>query len=134
MIFNSIASGIASQCVLGITIFTACIPLLKPFLDSFESGALNVALKPSSNFNHNSYEISNSNSGNKSVLRLRPGEGENGAGYLAAISGKGARVTHDETASLESGNSDAMIIKRTDQWHIQYENANSSSFEPRNNV
>jgi hypothetical protein len=104
-------------------ITTACIPLLKPFLDGFESGALNVSLKRRSNLNSNSCELSNSNRDNKSTLRLRPGEGEDGAGYLTAISGKGVRVTRDEAGSLESGNSNVMIIKRTDQWHIQYENA-----------
>jgi hypothetical protein len=113
---------------------TACIPLLKPFLDGFESGALNVALKRSSNSNGNSYEMSNSNGSNKPTLRLRPGEGEDGTGYLTEISGKGARVTQDETGSLELRNSDAMIIKRTDQWEIQYKSAKVSSLEPPKDV
>jgi hypothetical protein len=115
-------------------ITTACIPLLKPFLDGFESGALNVALKRSSNSNGNSYEMSNSNRGNKPTLRLRPGDGGDGAGYLTAISGKGARLTRDEAGSLELGNSDAMIIKRTDQWDIQYESAKVASLEPPKDV
>jgi hypothetical protein len=134
LIYNSIASGIASQCLLGMAITTACIPLLKPFLDGFESGALNVALKQSSNSNGNSYEMSNSNRGNKPTLRLRPGDGDDGAGYLTAISGKGARVSRGEAGSMEWGNSDGMIIKRTDQWEIQYESVKVSSLEPPNDV
>ena len=115
-------------------ITTACIPLLKPFLDGFESGALNVSLKRSSKSNGNSYEMSNSNRSSKPTLRLRPGEGEDGAGYLTAISGKGARITRDEAGSLESGNSDVMIIKRTDQWDVRYESAKVSSLEPPKDV
>jgi len=134
LVYNSIASGIASQCLLSVAVTTACIPSLKPFLDGFESGALSVALKRSSNSNDDSYEMRNPNSVNKSTLRLRPGEGENGAGYLAAISGKGARVTQDDTVSLDSANSDAMIIKRIDQWDIRYESAKASSFQPGKDV
>ena len=115
-------------------ITTACIPLLKPFLDGFESGALNVALKRSSNPNGNSYEMSNSNNSNKAALRLRPGDGEGRAGYLTAISGKGARYTQDETGSMDSAQSDAMIIKRTDRWDIKYESAKASSSELRKDV
>ena len=73
-IFNSIASGIATQALLSVPITTACVPALKPFLDGFESGMLGVSLKQRSapgTFNRNSYELNNSNSGNKSALRSR---------------------------------------------------------------
>jgi hypothetical protein len=60
MIFNSIASGIASQCLLSVAVTTACVPSLKPFLDGFESGMLGVTIKQSRNFNSESYEMDNS--------------------------------------------------------------------------
>ena len=130
MFFNSIASGIATQCLLCVTIITACIPSVKPFLDGFESGMLAVSLKrPEGKSNLNSYEMNNSNSAYKSALRLRNMDGD-GAGYLAAISGQRSRASQGKTGSLDSGKSDAMIIKRTDQWDIRYENAHSPSLEP----
>jgi hypothetical protein len=138
-IFNSIASGVATQTLLSIAITTACIPALKPLLDAFESGMLGVSFKQGSvpgTFNGNSYEMNNS--GNKSALRSRNRDGEEGGGgYLAAIGvqrAKNSNHSRDETGSLDSGKSDAMIIKRTDQWDIRYESAKASSLEPRNEV
>jgi hypothetical protein len=138
-IFSSTASGIATQTLLGMAIPTACIPALKPFLNGFESGMLGVSLKPGSargTFNSNSYEMNNS--GNKSAFRLRNRDGEEGkGGYLATISGqrKGhGNQSGDETKSLDSGKSDAMIIKRTDQWDIRYESVKASSLDPRKEV
>ncbi len=140
-IFNSIASGITTQALLSMAITTACIPALKPFLDGFESGMLGVSLKQGSalgTFNGNSYEMNKSNSGNKSALRSRTRDGDDGGGgYLAAISGQRTRNGNhsgDETGSLDSGKSDAMIIKRTDQWDIRYESTKASSLDPRKEV
>ena len=122
MIFNSIASGIASQCLVSAAITTACIPSLKPFLDRFESGRLGVTIKQSRNFNSKSYEMDNSNSRKKSALRSQSKDGGRG-GYLTTISGQRAASHEYENGLLDSGTSDVMIIKRTDQWDIQYGSA-----------
>lgn len=134
MVFNSIASGIASQCLLSIAITTACVPSLKPFLDGFESGMLGVTIKQSRNANSKSYEMDNSNSGNKSALRSQNKDVGDRGGYFAAISVQRAMSRHDEDGSLDSGKSDVMIIKRTDQWDIRYESAEASALEPTKDV
>lgn len=43
--FDAMNYNIVTQCVLSICIVTACIPCLKPFLDSFESGFMGVSFK-----------------------------------------------------------------------------------------
>ena len=129
MIFDSIASGIASQCLLGITILTACIPSLKPFLDGFESGMLGVNFKPQGGtFNGNNYEMHVSNSSNRSASRSRNIDVKDNTGaYLAAISSQRSRSSPGETGSVDSRKSDAMIIKRTDHWDIRYETSHVPS-------
>jgi len=138
-IFNSIASGVATQTLLSMAITTACIPALKPFLDGFESGMLGVSFRQGSRpgiFNGSSYEMNNSC--NKSAFRSRNRDGgESESGYLAAVSvrrAKNGNHSRDETESLDSRKSDAMIIKRTDQWDIRYESAKVSSLELRKEV
>ncbi|KAJ5929894.1 hypothetical protein N7454_006844 [Penicillium verhagenii] len=44
MTLYSFETIVTTQLVLCISVLTACIPCLKPFLDAFDSGMLNVAL------------------------------------------------------------------------------------------
>ena len=135
MIFDSVDSGIASQCLVSMSILTACIPSLKPFLDGFESGMLGVSFKPQGGtFNGNSYEMSSSNGGGRSARPRNPDVKDNTGAYLAAISSQRSRNSPGETGSVDSGKSDAMIIKRTDQWDIRYETSHAPSLEPRKEV
>jgi hypothetical protein len=43
--FDAINYNIVTQCVLSVSITTACVPCLKPFLDGFESGFMLVSFK-----------------------------------------------------------------------------------------
>jgi hypothetical protein len=83
---------------------------------------LGVTIKQSRNFNSKSYEMDNSNSRKKSALRSQSKDG-GGGGYLTTISGQRATSHEYENGLLDSGTSDVMIIKRTDQWDIQYGSA-----------
>ena len=134
--FDSVASGVVSQCLLGITILTACVPTLKPFLDGFESGMLGVHFKPHGGTSKSdSYEMNASNSGNKSTLRSRTVDVKDNSGpYLTAITSQRSRGSPGETGSVDSSKSDAMIIKRIDQWDIRYENSQTLSLDPRKEI
>jgi hypothetical protein len=50
---------------------------------------------------------------------------EGTTGYIAAVSGHTARRQRRDShsVSLDSGKSDAMIIKRTDHWAVQYDSS-----------
>ena len=126
--FSVVNSSIATQCVMSLSVITACIPCLKPFLDSFDSGMLGIS------FSFRSPHITNGNNyrmrtfGNVKDSSLHSPSQENNfqtLGYSAA-----AVATHTErrqsrgqrSGSISSTKSDAMIIRRTDQWKVQYEN------------
>lgn len=126
-VFDGEATAIATQILISVAITTACVPSLKPFLDSFESGALRVDLgRSGGDLNSNSYQLSKMNkSGSRSKttdtngrVDSRPDKAE----YFVDISGHGSRRRRNhESDSFESENSDAMIIKRTDEWTVQYD-------------
>jgi hypothetical protein len=94
-----------------------------------------VKLKHSNgNGGSHSYELPSNNNLklNKSALRSvtqeADGDGQDGTGYLAAISGHGSRrVRNTESDSFESGKSDAMIIRRTDHWTVEYDENDTES-------
>ena len=126
-IFFSVNSAITTQCVLSLSVFTACIPCLKPFLDGFDSGMLGVGLhrRTPAGSKANTYELGNFRNTKDSVMHSRIGSGEvKGMGYSAAIvagDSEGSRSRREDSGSVSSTKSDQMIIKRTDQWHVQYE-------------
>ena len=119
-------SAIATQILISIAITTACIPSLKPFLDSFESGALRLDLSRSGQeYASQSYELSAmKRSGLRSKVRDVDESRNEGTGYLVAVSTHRPRA---ENGSVDSQDSDAMIIKRTDQWTVQYDDASTAS-------
>jgi hypothetical protein len=43
--FDAVNYNIVTQCVLSVSITTACVPCLKPFLDGFESGFMLISFK-----------------------------------------------------------------------------------------
>jgi len=113
-----IPSGLSTQILISISITTACIPALKPFLDSFESGALNIKLNRNTNgayFSGNGYELQSKGDGkNKSVVGSRTREEQK---EYIDITENGERKA--DNSSFWSGKSDEMIIKRTDQWTVE---------------
>lgn len=139
-VFDTTASSIATQILISIAITTACIPSLKPFLDSFESGALNIYMGRSGHdLTTKSYEMSNMKN---SSMRSKTGEvvddvnfRRDGTGHRVAISGQGSSRRRDhDSDSLQSENSVAMIIKRTDQWTVHYDHNDGLSGTSRGNA
>ena len=127
--FSSVNSAITTQCVLSLTIFTACIPCLKPFIDGFDSGMLGVGLhrRALAGSSGNRYELGDIKNTKDSSMRSRIGHKEvKGMGYSAAIVAAEREepiCRREDSGSISCTKSDQMIIKRTDQWHVQYEQA-----------
>lgn len=128
--FFSVNSAITTQCVLCLSVLTACIPCLKPFLDGFDSGMLGVGLhrRTLNGSNGNTYALGDLSNTKLSVMRSRTGDEEiKGMGYSAAVvaAEKERSISRrGDSGSVSSTKSDQMIIKRTDQWHVQYERVN----------
>ena len=127
MIFNSVVSGIITQCLLGISIISACLPALKIVSDAFDFGMVAMPVKPvSTTYGLNSYEMKASANGEKrSAVRSLY---VNGKDKLKETVYEAAITSH-RSGSVDSERSDKMIIKRTDQWDISYENCHSQSTE-----
>ena len=124
------ATTIASQCVLCISLVTACIPCLKPFLDAFHSGMLNVSMKfhngeNSNNSAVNTYPLVSLSRGPKeSVNRSRYMEDEvEVLGTSAAAFAVTAPVKPFNESQTTKG------IHRTDHWSISYETGERKSTE-----
>lgn len=124
------ATTIVSQCVLCISLVTACIPCLKPFLDAFHSGMLNVSMK-----SHNG-ESSNNSAGNTyALVSLSRGakESANRSRYIEdeievlGISAAAFAVTAPVKPFNESQSTRG--IHRTDHWSISYETGERKSTE-----
>ena len=66
--FDAINYNIVTQCVLSVSITTACVPCLKPFLDGFESGFMLISFKDrmpgdSNSLSHRTNNVAYANSG-----------------------------------------------------------------------
>lgn len=72
-----------------------------------------------------SYEMNNFSGVKGSAIRTRNRDNEDGkgVGYLVAIRANKRNPSQERSGSLSSTKSEAMIIKRTDNWTIQYEHA-----------
>lgn len=124
------ATTIVSQCVLCTSLVTACIPCLKPFLDAFHSGMLNVSMKF-----HNG-ESSNKSAGNTyALVNLSRGakESANRSRYMedeAEVLGTSA-AAFAVTAPVKPFNESQPTrgIHRTDHWSISYETGERKSTE-----
>ncbi|KAI2863616.1 hypothetical protein CBS147320_6453 [Aspergillus niger] len=117
------ATTITTECVLCVSIMTACIPCLKPFLDAFDSGMLNVSLHKrigggsNSNSYGNTYALTSMTKGVKeSATRSRYLEDENeGLGASAAafaVTSPGQPLGRRDST---------LVIQRTDQWSVRCE-------------
>ena len=148
--FSTVNAGIATQVVLGVSIFTTCIPTMKPFLDSAESGALGLDMRHQgpgaySSGSYKMNELSYAGKGSR-VTRSQVG-GPPHMGYKVGVMAtdrdkRSVQVTEHrlrdrasqgkneiefgvDSISSHSRGSDEMIIKRTDQWTVHYEPADT---------
>ncbi|KAH8696442.1 hypothetical protein BGW36DRAFT_381025 [Talaromyces proteolyticus] len=97
--FAIVKSEIVTQCVLGVSIITACIPYLKPFLDTFSSGMLNAAVR-----NHHSAHGTQNELYALSIRKGRSNEEEtNRLGYSASAFAESRPPVH---RGLNVGESD----------------------------
>ncbi|GKZ30158.1 hypothetical protein AbraIFM66950_008017 [Aspergillus brasiliensis] len=117
------ATIITTECVLCVSVMTACIPCLKPFLDAFDSGMLSVSLNKrigggsNSNSYGNTYTLTTMTKGvRESVTRSRYLEDEvEGLGTSAAafaVTSPGQPLGRRDST---------LIIQRTDQWSVRCE-------------
>ncbi|KAJ5219380.1 uncharacterized protein N7498_001479 [Penicillium cinerascens] len=123
---DAFATSITTQLNLCVSLMTACIPCLKPFLDAFDSGMLSVSLHKrvgggyGSSYgaaHENSYALASMNRGPKeSNIRSQYTEDEiEGLGTSAAAFAVTAPVRP------ANGTNSAMAIHRTDAWSIRCE-------------
>ncbi|KAJ6021940.1 hypothetical protein N7540_007444 [Penicillium herquei] len=122
MTLYSFETTVTTQCVLCISLLTACIPCLKPFLDAFDSGMLNVALNKGTGGSHsnsysNSYALASmARVARDSATRFQyvedevEGLGTSAAAFAVTTPGKPFQAV-----------SSAIAIQRTDQWSVRCE-------------
>ncbi|KAJ5776770.1 hypothetical protein N7520_000016 [Penicillium odoratum] len=121
---SAFETRITTQCVLCVTLITACIPCLKPFLDAFDSGMLGVGLRKRNDGSQldsygNSYALGSMSRGAKEA-RTRSrylGDEVEGLGTSAAAF---AVTSPGKPQNLEKIGS-SMGIQRTDQWSVRCE-------------
>lgn len=121
---SAFETRITAQCALCVTLITACIPCLKPFLDAFDSGMLGVGLRKrnggsrSDSYN-NSYALASMSRGaRKATTRSRYLEDEvEGLGSSAAAFAFTSPVKPQQLEEIRP----SMGIQRTDQWSVRCE-------------
>ncbi|KAJ6144072.1 hypothetical protein N7471_003525 [Penicillium samsonianum] len=121
---SAFETRITTQCALCVTLITACIPCLKPFLDAFDSGMLGVGLRKRtgrsrSDSYSNSYALASMSRGAKeTTTRSRYLEDEvEELGTSAAAFAITSPVKPHQLEEI----SPSMGIQRTDQWSVRYE-------------
>ncbi len=142
----AVSYNIATEVVLCISIMTACIPCLKPFLDGFDSGMMGVSFKDrmpgSSATGSRGYKMrdlayANTKSNNASMMRSQNNEKDMiieedprhklGVSVEVVADGADRSPGHnhrgDNGSVASSSKSDQMIIKKNIQWTVQYEDA-----------
>ncbi|KAJ5517027.1 hypothetical protein N7527_008587 [Penicillium freii] len=122
MTHSAFATRITTQCTLCVTLITACIPCLKPFLDAFDSGMLGVGLRKRTGGSRsdsygNSYALTSMSRGPKDTpTRSRYLEDEvEGLGTSAAAFAFTPPVKPQQLEEM----SPSMGIQRTDQWSVR---------------
>ncbi|CAI7668089.1 unnamed protein product [Penicillium palitans] len=121
---SAFETRITTQCVLCVTLITACIPCLKPFLDAFDSGMLGVGLRKrtggsrSDSYN-NSYALASMSRGaREATTRFLYLEDEaKGLGTSAAAFAFTSPVKPQQLQDIGP----SMGIQRTDQWSVRCE-------------
>lgn len=139
--FRSVETSICTQSEICSSIVTACIPVAKPFLDGFASGRLgnSLRLRIPRKAQVESYVMPTIESGPRAQ---QPRNADNvfdtilgpdadlGTTAVATAQKTGSNHKHHvQTASISSTRSDEMIIKRIDQWSVQYEDKSKISNE-----
>lgn len=125
MTTHAFQTTIITQCVICVSLMTACIPCLKPFLDAFDTGMLNVSLHrrigggSNSNSYGNSYALAGmSRSKRESVIA--PQDVEDEIEMLGSSAAAFAVTPYGESSVGRSPRS-TMVIQRTDQWSVKRE-------------
>ena len=128
-IFSTVADCNAS-------VLVACIPFLKPFMKGLDSGLLTSDLRvrgPKTSLFQNSSKTSGKNSGNNSKIHSHPLKNISGKRGLDSDLGRlhdtnivhEVNIAHDpphhDFESRTSAGSDKMIIKRTTEWNVDYD-------------
>ena len=113
--FSASYSSIATQFVMNLSIISACIPSLKPFLDSFDTGMLNISLYPRNipTDDTDSYKMKNTqNSGEEAFLpKINLDHETDDLGSPMAIEALGCDTTRSYGSS-STFHSERAIIKR----------------------
>lgn len=112
--FKTVNTEILNQVVLSISITSACVPCLKPFLDVFESGQMAVTLrKGGTNYGSNSYPLgSMAREASRNTVQAGRDTKESAAADDMAI---------DQAESVSSDTkSDKMIISKKVEYSVQY--------------
>lgn len=116
------ATSITTQLTLCLSVMTACIPCLKPFLDAFDSGMLNVSLHERID---GSYSNSYSNSNAYALMSITRGTKESRirSQYVEdEVEGLGTSASAFAVSPpVRPAVGSAMSIQRTDQWSVRHE-------------
>ncbi|KAJ5797943.1 uncharacterized protein N7503_007239 [Penicillium pulvis] len=128
MTYSAFETRITTQCVLCVSLITACIPCLKPFLDAFDSGMLGVGLRKrkggtQSDSYGNSYALASMSRGAKEATthsRYIEDEIEELGTSAAAFA-----VTSPAKPQQLGETSHSTGIQRTDQWSVRCEYVDS---------
>ena len=120
-----VKSGVVTQTLISLSITTACMPALKPFLDSFQSGALNVEIKRNTSGPYHqgsNYELRSKQEPSTLIKSGLGSRNEEKRGYLDITANADRRERNkNDGGSCWSSKSDNMIIKRTDAWTVESE-------------
>lgn len=128
MTYSAFETRITTQCVLCVSLVTACIPCLKPFLDAFDSGMLGVGLRKRTGASQsdsygNSYALASmSRAAKEATTRSRYlGDEIEELGTSAAA----FAVTSPAQPQQLDEISPSIGIQRTDQWSVRCEYVDS---------
>jgi hypothetical protein len=121
---DSVNSIITTQIVMHFSIMAATIPCIRPFLRAFDSGmgysvrmevpdgsALNSKYAEDAGYVLHSVDTDGPRKPNQVVLRPDKGETTTAVEHIP-------RKAHTTTASIESDESNKMIIRKTQEWQV----------------
>lgn len=123
---DAFATSITTQLNLCVSLMTACIPCLKPFLDAFDSGMLSISLhKRVGGGYSNSYGAAHENSYALASMTRGPKESNTRSQFMEdEIEGLGTSAAAFAVTSPvrpANGTDSAMAIQRTDEWSVRCE-------------
>jgi hypothetical protein len=141
---DSVTYNVCTQCNATLAVIVACVPTLKPFMDRVESGLLNVSFHPRAPGTtygpQDSYELKNMSktSGNQNSSGSQSGSNRpwrpDMVGYKSVVSVPAKWIPTSkkerDAKSVESNNSEQMIIRQTTDWNVRYDNERTTSRSP----